>query len=171
MENKKHTIFIVEDNELVANTLKAYISTNPAYIPVVFNTGEEMLNNLHQNPSLVILDYHLNGKIKTASNGHIIYEEISKKNSDLPVIMLSSLEDRKELVNMLKAGVKDFVVKDGDYWQDLSNSIREIVGLIEANEKIETLSSDIKVYRRRFIIIATILVVISVTLVIVSILR
>lgn len=167
----KHTIFIVEDNELVARTLGLNIDSNPSYQAKIFLTGEDMLEHLHEKPTLVILDYHLNSIVKTARNGKEIFDEIDSRNPGLPVIMLSALDDRKELVNMLKAGINDFVVKDGDYWEDINRSVRETINLIDAEKKIEMLNSDIKTYKRRFLVIATVLILISILLVIVSIYR
>ena len=84
-------IFIVEDNEIYANSLSIFLQTRfPNIIEIkVFNTGEEFLNELHYEPDIVIMDYFLNTRNKEAANGLEIIKRIKAQKVQTKIILLS----------------------------------------------------------------------------------
>ncbi|MEZ5083829.1 MAG: response regulator [Bacteroidales bacterium] len=122
---QKH-IFIVDDNEMFAEMLRDHLSQNPAYKISVFNTGEDCLRNLYQNPDLILLDFYLNDKFKDAANGLKILEEIKKQKSRAHIIMLSSQERYAVAAQTISKGAEQYVIKDKDTFNNIGKILRSI---------------------------------------------
>lgn len=100
-------VFIVEDDAWYAEALQHFLSLNPDLKVEVFSTGEELLENLYKDPSIVTLDYSLPG-----IEGSQLLAKILEKKPNLQVIMLSGQEDVSTAVTLLKEGALDYIVKD-----------------------------------------------------------
>ncbi len=127
MNNKKPTVFIVDDEPLLSEMLADYLKEQYAGFNIIsFPTGEACLKNLYEEPDAVVLDYYLNSKEKDAANGIDILKEIKKQNPALPVIMLSSQESYGTAAKTIMYGAVHYVVKSQDAFE-------EIFQLIKAN--------------------------------------
>ena len=127
MNNKKPTVFIVDDEPLLSEMLADYLKEQYADFKIVsFPTGEACLQSLDEQPDAVVLDYYLNSKEKDAANGIDILKEIKKQNPALPVIMLSSQESYGTAAKTIMYGAVHYVVKSQDAFE-------EIFQLIKAN--------------------------------------
>ena len=107
----KH-IFIVDDVEMFAEMLKDYLCKEPIYKVSVFNTGEECLKNLFQNPDVIILDYYLNDNSKEAVDGLEVLTEIKKHSSNIHVLMLSGQEHYGIALQTIAKGAEQYVIKN-----------------------------------------------------------
>ena len=123
--NKK-LIFVVDDNVMFAEMLSDHLSKNPAHDVKVFNTGEECLKNLYQEPDLIILDFYLNDIYKNAANGLEILEEIRKNKRFPKVIMLSSQERYAVAAQTISKGALQYVIKDDDAFHNINKILKEI---------------------------------------------
>jgi DNA-binding NarL/FixJ family response regulator len=127
MNNKKPTVFIVDDEPLLSEMLADYLKEQYADFNIEsFPTGEACLKSLHKQPDAVVLDYYLNSKEKDAANGIDILKEIKKQNKALPVIMLSSQESYGTAAQTIMYGAVHYVIKSQDAFE-------EIFQLIKAN--------------------------------------
>lgn len=120
----KH-IFIVDDNKMFAQMLNDHLSEKPKYKVSVFLTGEECLNNLFQNPDLVILDYYLNDTSKEAADGLEILSEIKKHNEKIQVIMLSGQEHYGVALQTIAKGAALYVMKDDSAFKKIDHFLAE----------------------------------------------
>ncbi|MEE4284653.1 MAG: hypothetical protein V2I31_00850, partial [Mariniphaga sp.] len=59
MDEKPFRIFVVEDDEWYNRLLVHNLSLNPDYDIKSFSTGKDCLDNLHQTPDVITLDYRL----------------------------------------------------------------------------------------------------------------
>ena len=127
MINPNPKVFIVDDEPLLSEMLTDFLlSHHPNYNIASFLTGEECLKNLHENPSIIVLDYLLNSKEKNAANGMDILKEIKRKNKNTHVIMLSSQESYTKAAQTIGLGAIYYVIKGQEAFD-------EILKLIEAN--------------------------------------
>jgi CheY-like chemotaxis protein len=99
-------IFIVEDNllyqQLIARELEEFGS------PLFFYTsGEHCIANLCRRPSIVVLDYNLDGEI----NGLEALEEIRKFDPSIFVVLFSSQKEVYSNENRQRYGSFDFLEK------------------------------------------------------------
>lgn len=117
----KH-IFIVEDNELYSMMLGYILSKDSIYQFVRFKSGEECIKNLYLNPDIIILDFGLPG-----INGFETLKEIKRHNEAIHVIMLSNNTDIGLAVRLLKAGARDYVLKQGYKETQIIEKIEDIL--------------------------------------------
>lgn len=109
---QKKKIFIVEDEELFASLLKDYLARKTGHEIFLFNTGEACLENLSQNPDIIILDYFLNSKQKNAANGLEILRRLKGMGSKAHIIILSAQSEFGVAMQSRFEGAKHYVIKD-----------------------------------------------------------
>ena len=131
-------IFIVEDDPLYGEMLKYHLSLNPDNEVIKYETGAACLKNLHQNPSLISLDYSL-----PDMSGFEVIKKVKEYNSDIPVVVVSGQEDVATAVRLLKDGAYDYFVKDEDTKERLWNTIKNIKERNELKEEINVLKEEI----------------------------
>lgn len=115
-------VFIVEDDSEYAEFIKAKLRRN--YKIHAFANAEDCLVALKSiTPDVLVLDYYLPGM-----NGIDLYEKVK---GDLPdtvkVVVLSSMDDGKLVLDFIKKGIRDYIVKD-------DNVIESLVAIIEGEE-------------------------------------
>jgi len=100
-------IFLVEDDTVYADFISK--SLRDKYEIESFNSAEDCLNAFNGNPpEVLLLDYKLPGM-----SGIEFFEKISPKiEEDTKVIMLSSIDDGNLVLDFIKKGIRDYVVKD-----------------------------------------------------------
>lgn len=111
MNNEKIKIFLVDDDALFLKSLEIEFLQNGDFIVETFATGELCIENLSNNPDIIILDYHLDGIDKNAMNGLETLDKIKEFNVDIPVIILSSQDKIEVAVNCMHHKAADYVVK------------------------------------------------------------
>ncbi len=73
-------LFLVDDDALFLKSLEIEFAENTESDIQTFATGELCLENISQNPDVIILDYHLNGVDKNAINGLETLDRIKTVN-------------------------------------------------------------------------------------------
>jgi DNA-binding response OmpR family regulator len=111
-------VFLVEDDEAYAEFIKKSLRTK--FQIYSFISAEECLVTIKSiSPDVLILDYHLPGM-----SGIELYEQIKDQlNSDVKVIMMSAIDDGHLVMEFIKKGVRDYVVKDEKVIQTLISVI------------------------------------------------
>ena len=117
-------IFIVEDNllyqQLIARELEDF--GGPLYF---YTTGEHCIANLCRKPSIVVLDYNLDGEI----NGLETLEEIRKFDPSIFVVLFSSQKEVYSNENQRRYGSFDFLEKKEQSFSLLKNLIKARVAI------------------------------------------
>jgi two-component system, OmpR family, response regulator len=126
IQGPKKKIFVVDDEEIMQEALRDFISTKSHHEVEVFGTGEECLKKLDQNPDVIILDYYLDAVMKGAANGMQILETIKSRGSKAHVIMLSSQEQYGVAMKTIIKGAEQYVVKDKDAFDKVLAIISEL---------------------------------------------
>lgn len=111
MKNQKIKLFLVDDDVLFLKLLEIEFLENADFIIETYATGELCVQNLTNNPDVIILDYHLDGIDKNAMNGIETLDKIKRYNSDIAVIMLSSQDKIDVAVNCMHHRAFDYVIK------------------------------------------------------------
>ncbi|MCX6285060.1 MAG: response regulator [Bacteroidetes bacterium] len=119
-------IFIVDDDTMLTEALKDYLTRTTLNEIHLFNTGEECLKHLAENPGFIILDYYLNSVQKDAANGMEILEVIRKHYPNIHVIMLSSQEHYAIALQTIQKGAEQYVIKDETAFEKIASLIREL---------------------------------------------
>lgn len=105
MINYKEKVLVVDDDANIRQILEARLTIS-GYIVLLANDGEEALKVFQkESPDLVILDIML-PKI----GGYEVCKEL-RKESSVPIIMLTALGDISDRVMGLEFGADDYVLK------------------------------------------------------------
>lgn len=143
MQNpKKIKVFIVDDDDLFLKTLVIQFRENPIYEVVTFATGELCVDEIHNNPDVVILDYHLNSIEKNAMNGLKTLDIIKNINNEIPVIMVSAQDKIEVAVSCIHHKAFDYVVKSETAFVRLQK-------IIKASFKYKKMEKELKWYMNK----------------------
>ncbi|MFV8345810.1 response regulator [Flavobacterium sp. ZB4P13] len=107
----KIKIFLVDDDALFLKSLEIEFLENADFIVETYATGELCIDNIPNNPDVVILDYQLDGIVENAMNGIETLDKIKAFNPKTPVIMLSSQDKIEVAINCMHHKAFDYVVK------------------------------------------------------------
>jgi len=119
MDNIVKKIFVVDDDEMLSMALEDYLERKTDFEVRLFNTGEECLKHLEEQPDIIILDYNLNSVVKEAANGLIILEAIKRLNGGIRVVMLSTQETKWLVLQTIKLGAEEYVIKDENAFEKI----------------------------------------------------
>lgn len=126
MSDPKRYIFLVDDEPIQNEMLKDYLAERFLYDIRVFDNGEDALQNMHLNPEIMVLDYHLSGSKPGAKNGVEILKEVKDKYPGTQVIMLSGQDKIEVAVDSIKFGAYDYVVKGETAFSRMENTMNNV---------------------------------------------
>ncbi len=119
-------LFLVDDDALFLKSLEIAFLQIQGYTIKTFTTGELCLESLSQNPDVIILDYHLDGFIKSAMNGIETLDQIKASKPEIAVILLSSQDKIDVAIRCMHHGAFDYVVKSETAFLRLQKVIESI---------------------------------------------
>jgi len=125
-DTKKIKLFLVDDDALYLKLLEIEFLEHADFTIETYATGELCLENISQNPDVIILDYHLDGVEKDAMNGVETLDKIKEHNPDIPVVMLSSQDKIDVAINCMHHKAFDYVVKSETAFMRLQKIISAI---------------------------------------------
>jgi len=146
-ESNNKVIFLIEDDPVYANIVISALSSHKRKF-VHFESGEDMLKGLDMNPDLCILDFHLEGTAENQMNGLEIMQALRSKEKQIPIIMLSGLDDVQLAIDILKYNASDYVVKNENSILRLEESINKIFSLKGIKQKQNYFSRKFRKHRR-----------------------
>ncbi len=128
-------IFLVDDN-LFSLSLYQQGLTNLGYTDVsLFYNGTHCVDNLHQRPNIVFLDYNMDDL-----SGLQVLEKIRRFDPNIFVVIVSAQENLKLAVNVLKYGAFDYIVKDDREMEQMGEVIERIQSMrVSAGKNKRTL--------------------------------
>lgn len=139
MESKTFKIFVVEDDEWYNRLLVHNLSLNPDYEIQSFPDGKSCLAQLHQQPDVITLDYRL-----PDMKGLDVLKQVKEINEDIQVILISEQEDIEVVVDLLKHGAYDYIVKSKDIRERLLNTVNNIRKEFQLKDEIKTLRKEVR---------------------------
>ena len=132
MADSNRYLFLVDDEPIQNEMLKDYLNERYLYEVKTFDNGEEMLKNMHLNPEIIVLDYHLSTHKPDAKDGVEILKSIKDQYPEVQVIMLSGQDKIDVAVDSMKYGAYDYVVKGETAFSRTENIINRISELHKA---------------------------------------
>ncbi|MDP2722187.1 MAG: sigma-54 dependent transcriptional regulator [Bacteroidales bacterium] len=139
MYEKPFKIFVVEDDEWYSKLLVHNLSLNPDYEIESFTNGKDCLANLHKNPDVITLDYRL-----PDMQGLEILKNIKAENEEIQVILISEQDEIEVVVELLKYGAYDYIVKSNDIRERLLNTVQNIRNGVNLKREIVSLRGEVK---------------------------
>jgi two-component system, OmpR family, response regulator len=123
MENK--LLFFVDDDKMMLNLMEYTFKCREGFEVQSFFSGEACLENLHLNPSLIVLDYYLGEGESTAMTGLDTLKKINEINRKIPVVILSREKNNALIREFLHFGAIQYVVKDDFFINTLIETIED----------------------------------------------
>ena len=121
MENK--LIFFVDDDKMMLNLMEYTFKCREGFDVKSFFSGEECLEHLHLNPSLIVLDYYLGDGESTAMSGLDTLKKINERNCQIPVVILSREKDKTLISQFMQFGAMQYVIKDDFFINTLIETV------------------------------------------------
>ncbi|GAB1451411.1 sigma-54 dependent transcriptional regulator [Draconibacterium sp.] len=139
MDEKPFKIFVVEDDEWYNRLLVHNLSLNPDYEIESFTNGKDCLSNLNKNPDVITLDYRL-----PDMQGLEVLKSIKAENEEIQVILISEQDEIDVVVELLKFGAYDYIVKSKDIRERLLNTVQNIRKGVSLKKEIVTLRHEVQ---------------------------
>jgi len=130
-------IFLVDDEPIQNEMLKDYLSERFKYQFKTYDSGEAAMKDIHLNPEIMVLDYHLNAHLPNAQNGVEVLRQVKAMEQSPAVIMLSGQDKLEVAVDSMKLGAYDYVVKGETAFarmENIINNINELKNVKAANK-------------------------------------
>ena len=105
MASNKYKVLIIEDEANIRNFVKTVLDTNGYQVMEAQNNGEGKLLFLSHVPDIVILDLGL------PDGDGIDFIRMVRRDSSIPIIVLSARTDEADKVEALDCGANDYVTK------------------------------------------------------------
>jgi DNA-binding NtrC family response regulator len=113
MKSKLPYIYIVDDNVLTLKILrKNLMKVIDCKVRTFIKASECLRITELREPSLIISDYYLTKEAEPSFNGDRLLSELKEKHPSIPVIMYSSSNDTKLIVDVISHGAKNFIPSD-----------------------------------------------------------
>ena len=105
MENNKHQILIVDDDDRIRNLLKDYLTENNYIVSTAENANQAKEKIEYLKFDIMILDVMMPGQ-----NGYELTREIKKKIK-IPIILLTAKGEVENRIKGLELGADDYIGK------------------------------------------------------------
>jgi len=137
----KRSILVVDDDRSVRSYLSDLL-TSCGYSIECAESGDQAVARLSAGyiPSLIVLDIVMPG-----INGIEVLESVKKINPSIPVIILSAAGQTKTVVEAMKMGAADFLVKPFEE-QELELAIQNVLEKQKLKEEVKTLKRQLDSY-------------------------
>jgi DNA-binding NtrC family response regulator len=130
MKTNIKKIFIVDDDIFYLEITKQILCEDFIDDIYSFESGIDCLNDIHQNPDVVFLDYQMD-----EYSGFETLQKIKRYNSNIFVVMVSAQEEIQNAVETLKHGAFDYIRKD----EHLEKNIKGVlIKIIEVKELLKS---------------------------------
>jgi len=135
----KLSIHLVEDDLVYAELVSFHVAENVSCTIEKFSTGKDFFDNLYRNPSLVILDFAL-----PDMKGDEMFKKIKEYNPAIEVIFLTATSDVNKVVELIKLGAYDYILKDENAQSLLLADVIKIKETLTLKNNVQTLNDLLK---------------------------
>lgn len=115
-------VFLVDDDPFCLALYEQHLKNHGINDITTFENGTQCLNQLYQNPDVILLDHNMD-----ILNGVEVLRKIKRVNPDIQVVFISGQNDVAVAVNSLKYGAFDYVVKGNDDLKKLETVLKKVV--------------------------------------------
>ena len=123
---KEKVIFVVDDDKLIQHFLEYTLLGKEGCCVKVFSKAEDCLINMDKNPDCIILDHYFLGNEEHLMTGLEALQEIRKINKEVPVIVLSNIQDKEIIDTYMSVGATNYVIKEGFFINKLFDIFNEL---------------------------------------------
>jgi len=118
---KDFKIFLLDSNMFSLNIYQQHLANLGYSDTSIFHNTDDCLHALTLNPDIIFIDHNIN-----LANGVDILKKIKRFNPDIYVIFFASIDDTDAVVNILKHGAFDFILRGDNDFKTLDNVIMKV---------------------------------------------
>ncbi len=134
------TILIVEDEPGVAYLQRRTLERSGFRVRSV-SSSEEALESLRQpGVDLIIVDFYLSSDV----TGLDFFHHLKSIGHDLPVILVTGRSAEALVIEALRAGVRDFVVKTPEYLEYLPHAVQRVLKQVQLERRLSQSEEQIR---------------------------
>ncbi|MFT4667124.1 MAG: polysaccharide export outer membrane protein [Cryomorphaceae bacterium] len=104
--NSTEKIFIVDDDQLMANIYAQQLKNLGCEDIQIFDNGQDCLNALIDDPTIILLDHQMENL-----TGMEVLKKVKRFDPNIYVVFISGQEDIFTAVEALKLGAFDYIIK------------------------------------------------------------
>lgn len=119
-ESIQQKILIIEDEAVFRMTLSAFLRQNHFLVMDAQNGAEGLALVAMFQPDIVLCDLHM-----PVLDGHQVINIIRKRYPDIPVIVISGVDNFDEIRQVLREGACDYLLKPISQWQVVKEAIHD----------------------------------------------
>lgn len=138
MNKLDKTIFIVDDEPAILKLITHWVKNEWEYNVRTFTNGAELLENIYENPDLVLLDIML-----PDISGTDLLKQVKRMNKHLPIIMLSAQGNIDVALECIRDGAYDYFPKPVDK-NRLRPAIHNAIRNYDLQRKVDELNTDLQ---------------------------
>lgn len=126
MHEEQHTILIVEDETALSDVLKDRFENEGFRVFVAKDGAAGLLMAVDKRPDIILLDI-----VMPKVGGLDMLKQLRsyEVGKDIPVIVLTNVNDSKEVHEALASGARDFLVKADWSIADITDTVRKHLGI------------------------------------------
>jgi len=132
------TIFIVDDEPAILKLISHWVKNEWEYNVRTFTNGTELLENIYDDPDLILLDIML-----PDISGTDILKRIKKRNKHLPIIMLSAQGNIDVALECIREGAYDYFPKPVDK-NRLQPAIKNAIRSYDLERRVDELNTNLQ---------------------------
>jgi DNA-binding response OmpR family regulator len=116
------SILTVDDEVDICKMIASFLKPK-GYEVRISNSGEKALEMIaDEKPDVILMDLNMPGM-----GGETTLKEIKKHYSDLPVVMVTVIDDEKKAAELLHEGASDYITKPINF-----NYLEKIISSLES---------------------------------------
>ncbi len=139
------TILIVEDDEGLSRLIEKSLKTIDITVKVVHNGADAIDCIVSKPPLITLMDYQLPDM--TAIQ---IVDSLKAQKVDFPFIVMTGHGDEKVAVEMMKAGARDYIVKQGQFFELLPSIIKWVFKELESERKLHQANEALEISEKKY---------------------
>jgi putative two-component system response regulator len=115
-------VLVIDDDDAVRESFRFYLEDNNYTVTEAANGREGLDSFFNDPPDIVLVDLRM-----PEVSGHRVLEKISKKSPDTPLIVISGTGHINDVVEALRLGAWDYLLKPVDDLTIVNHSISKVL--------------------------------------------
>lgn len=136
---ENYTILVIEDDIGLQYLIKSKLE-DEKYNIITAVSGREAIDHIKkQDVFLMLLDYKL-----ADITGKELLQQLSEQNIEIPFIFMTGFGDERIAVEIMKLGAKEYLVKTGEFLNQIAAVVKRIVKEIENDGKLKRMQKELE---------------------------
>ncbi len=136
---EKYTILVVEDDVGLQYLIKSKLEDENYEILTAVSGADAIMQIKKQDIFLMLLDYKL-----ADITGKELLQKLNDENIEIPFIFMTGFGDERIAVEIMKLGAKEYLVKTGEFLNQIAVVVKRTVKEIENDGKLKRMQKELE---------------------------